>query len=159
MLKKLLLSSLILFYSCNYFQVEKVTSEEILEEELKTFSWDEVDTYPKFSSSSAVASSKEEEAKQFSNRIANSLNEDSKLRHIVVETIQKDTVLVHLKISSKGIITVKNILIDSITETQIPKLRNSLLEAFSNLPEVLPALKRGRPVQTEFTLPIKLQAQ
>ncbi len=157
MIKKILLFGLILLYSCTYFKVEKITSEEILEEELKTFSWNEVDTYPKFPNGETTKASKEEEAQQLSQQIASYLQKD--LQQIVVKAINNDTIVMHLSISAKGKVALKSVEIDSLTAVEIPNLKNYLNQSISNLPQLLPALKRGQPVHTEFTLPIILQAQ
>ena len=36
--------------SCSYFEKKKIDSQSILEQELKTFSWNEVDQFPSFES-------------------------------------------------------------------------------------------------------------
>src|SRR5690554_1163520 len=50
MIQRLLFVFLIvLTASCQFFETEKVSSEQIYEEEIQAINWTEVDTYPSFS--------------------------------------------------------------------------------------------------------------
>lgn len=43
-----IIGSLCVFASCQYFSTEKISSESIYEEELKSINWTDVDTFPAF---------------------------------------------------------------------------------------------------------------
>ncbi len=45
---------IVLFTSCEYFDKKKINSKDLLEEELQTFNWNDVDTYPTFSSCDSI---------------------------------------------------------------------------------------------------------
>ncbi len=48
-MKPLLLVFFILLTSCDYFQSKKVSTEQLLEEEMQAINWNDVDEYPSFS--------------------------------------------------------------------------------------------------------------
>ena len=50
---------IILLTACNYFEKQKVNSEDLLEEELQTFNWNEVDMYPRFSNCDSIIEKEE----------------------------------------------------------------------------------------------------
>jgi len=139
--------------SCEYFNVKKTSSEAILKEELQTFNWNEVDEYPSFSA--CDSSSTKQERKQcfetfLTAYITNSLQKDT----IIVTQDIKDTLLLQLQISETGILSLVNLKVDSLTNQEIPNIKELLRRGLDSLPEIFPATKRGQQVKTEFKLPI-----
>ena len=65
-----------------------------------------------------------------------------------------DTILVRLKIDNKGKSILTNIRSTDFIKQEIPKLDSLINSGIKNLPLLKPAIKRGMPVATEFTLPI-----
>lgn len=147
----------ILLSSCNYFDVKKTSSEAILNEELKTFNWSDVDTYPSFSSCDNEQS---EEAKKlcFQNTLRNVIYDQIQSDTIVVSEYLKDTIVIKFQISEKGKLSVLNMEIDSLTQKEIPNIEDLLNSSLDALPKIYPAIKRGQQVRTEFTLPVVIQA-
>ncbi len=143
--------------SCDYFDVKKTSSEAILNEELKTFNWSEVDVYPTFSSCDNESS---EDAKKlcFQNTLRTVIYNTIQSDTIVVTESLKDTVLIKFEISEKGKLSVVNMDIDSITTKEIPNIKALLQSSLDSLPTIYPAIKRGQQVKTVFTLPIIIQA-
>ncbi|WP_250433224.1 hypothetical protein [Hanstruepera flava] len=142
--------------SCNYFDVKKTSSEAILEEELKTFNWSDVDVYPSFSS---CDHEKSEEAKKlcFQNTLRQAIYKNIKSDTIVVSEYLKDTILIKLQISERGELSVVETDIDSLILKEIPNLKMLLHNSLDSLPEIYPAIKRGQQVKTAFTLPVVIQ--
>ena len=147
----------IVFTSCNYFDVKKTSSEAILNEELKTFNWSEVDVYPSFSSCDNEQS---EEAKKlcFQNTLRNVIYSEIKSDTIVVSENLKDTILITFQITEKGKLSVVNMEIDSLTQKEIPNIETLLHNSLNTLPKIYPAIKRGQQVKTEFILPVVIEA-
>ena len=147
----------IVFTSCNYFDVKKTSSEAILNEELKTFNWSEVDVYPSFSSCDNEQS---EEAKKlcFQNTLRKVIYDEIKSDTIVVSENLKDTILITFQITEKGKLSVVNMEIDSLTQKEIPNIETLLHNSLNTLPKIYPAIKRGQQVKTEFILPVVIQA-
>ncbi|WP_223032701.1 hypothetical protein [Hanstruepera marina] len=143
--------------SCNYFDVKKTSSEEILEEELKTFNWSEVDIYPTFSS---CDNEKSEEAKKlcFQNILRQAIYKNIKSDTIVVSEYLKDTILIKFQISERGELSVVEMDVDSLTLKEIPNLKALLQNSLDSLPEIYPAIKRRQKVKTAFVLPVVIQA-
>ncbi|MFH4963399.1 hypothetical protein V8G69_00215 [Gaetbulibacter sp. M235] len=145
--------SLLTLMSCEYFKVKKTSSEAILKEELQTFNWNEVDEYPSFSvcDSSATKQEREQCFETFlTTHITNSLQKDT----IVVSQDIKDTLLLQLQISETGVLSLVNLKMDSLTNQEIPNIKELLTNGLDSLPKIFPALKRGQQVKTEFTLPV-----
>lgn len=153
----LLLITLILS-SCQFFETEKISSETFYEEELKTINWNEVDSYPVFkhcASSSDKESVKHCFQSTLNSEILNTLQE----RNLIVHKDINEKFLVHIQVSENGMLTVFDIEMDSLTKLKFPKLASWIRESVDNLGAPLPALKRGIPVKTKFTLPIVLKTE
>lgn len=139
--------------SCDYFNAKKITSEEIYEEELKTFNWNSVDTYPTFSACDTFET-KAEKKTCFENTLSQHITTSLQTKTIIVSQDIDDTVVLEFQISETGEISIKHIAINEIIETEIPDLKNWIANSLNTLPQVFPAIKRDQPVKTEFKLPI-----
>lgn len=134
-----------------------MSSQDIIDEELQTFNWSEVDQYPSFE---ACNSSSETVRQQcFQKKITKHIMEHLSKRPIVVTKTVNDTIEITFLISEKGSITVQNIESDSLTKTQIPNFNKILDKSIKDLPTIFPAIKRGQQVKTEFKLPIIIKVK
>ncbi|WP_452600778.1 hypothetical protein [Pontimicrobium sp. MEBiC06410] len=139
--------------SCNYFDAKKIATEDILKEELKTFNWNEVDAYPVFAS--CENSIEKKDRKQcFENTLSSYITNSLATETIIVTQDINDTILLELQISEVGALHLKSIKVDSITRVEIPNIETLLYNSLQSLPKIYPALKRDKPVKTEFKLPI-----
>ncbi|WP_411767268.1 hypothetical protein [Winogradskyella sp. A3E31] len=143
----------ILLVSCNYFEKQKVNSEDLLEEELQTINWTEVDAYPSFSSCDSV-SEKEARRECFQSTLINHVNGYLSQQNLVVSEDIEDTITMKLSIDKSGQLSVISIQSKPETQTEIPEIDSLLTESLVSLPKIYPAIKRGQQVDTEFTLPI-----
>tara|TARA_R110002049_G_scaffold305738_1_gene503143 strand:- start:14728 stop:15204 length:477 start_codon:yes stop_codon:yes gene_type:complete len=139
--------------SCKYFDVKKTSSEAILNEELQTFNWKEVDTYPTFSSCDSLASKMENE-RCFEHTLTAHITDYLQKETIVVTQDVHDTILLDFQVSEMGKLSLLHSKIDSITLQEIPNIQELLLLSLDSLPKVFPAIKRGQQVKTQFKLPI-----
>lgn len=144
---------LFMLISCEYFNVKKTSSEAILEEELQSFKWNEVDEYPAFSTCDANAS-KEDRKRCFETTLAYSIVNRIQKENITVTQDIEDTIMIKFEISESGQLTLLNIKTDSLTIQQIPNIENLLVRSLDSLPKIYPAIKRSQQVKTEFTLPV-----
>lgn len=142
--------------SCNYFNVKKTSSEAILEEELETFNWNQVDVYPSFETCN-TSTDKESKKKCFQNTLTETIFKNLTSEKIVVTQDIQDTILVHFQISETGELHLIDAKIDSITIVEIPNIEALLHQSLDFLPKIYPAIKRGQQVKTQFTLPIQIQ--
>ncbi|MFD2726081.1 hypothetical protein [Hyunsoonleella rubra] len=147
---------LILFFalsSCEYFNVKKTTPEAILKEELKTFNWDEVDTYPSFSECDKLQSRAEKKS-CFESTLYAEISGFLQNQIIVVTEDVNDTLQLEFKLSDQGELVLLKTEMDSLTQQQIPELESLLQKSLDSLPKIYPAIKRGQQVTTEFKLPL-----
>lgn len=148
-----LLFLLLILSSCNFFEAKKISSEEILNEELKTFTWNEVDEYPIFDTCDSTALIEHRKA-CFQNTLIENMSKRLFASPITVTQSVNDTILVHFKISEKGIIEITNTEINNLLIQEIPEIETMVYQSIDSLPNIYPAIKRGQPVTTEFKLPL-----
>lgn len=144
---------LLLATSCDYFEKKKVHSEDLLEEELKTFNWNEVDTYPTFSSCDSITV-KEDSKICFQQTLIGSVNQFLEAQNIVVSEDINDTIRLKIVINNKGVLEVESIKVQPETLVQIPGIDSLLRQSLKTIPKIHPAIKRGQQVTTAFELPV-----
>lgn len=144
---------IILFVSCDYFEKQKVNSEDLLQEELQTFNWNDVDTYPTFDSCKSI-SSKDQSLLCFQNTVINHVNTYLEAQHLIVSEDVNDTIRLKLIISNKGVLEIEHIAIQPETQFQIPEIDSLLRQSLNTIPKIYPAIKRGQQVTTAFELPV-----
>jgi hypothetical protein len=147
---------LLCLYSCDYFDKKKVNSQDIVNEELQTFNWNDVDEYPSFKTCESL-SSKQESKQCFETTLITHITNKLSDEIIVVTENVEDTVVIKFHISETGNLSVLNIKNKETTKEQIPNLDSLLHKSLDSLPRIFPAIKRGQQVKTEFTLPIVIQ--
>lgn len=152
-----LIIAFIALTSCNYFDVKKTTSEAILNEELKTFNWSEVDEYPTFVVCEGEAN-KESKKSCFQNTLIQTISANLQTDTILVSQSLNDTVVIKFQISEKGQLSIQDFYVDSLTLIEIPDIKKLINASIDSLPPIYPAIKRGQQVKTAFTLPVVIQA-
>jgi len=145
------------FTSCEYFNVKKTSSEAILNEELKTFNWNDVDVYPTFSVCDSIES-KQQKTACFTNVLTTHILQHLQNETIIVTHDVTDTIHLKFQVSETGLLSLLNIEVDSIVTQEIPNIQALIYSSLDSLPKVFPAIKRGQQVKTEFELPIIIQA-
>lgn len=136
--------------SCDYFNKKKIDTKEILNEELKSINWNDVDEYPTFT----ICDSSDNKQSCFEDVLRNRLNTYLSKQNIVVTEDISDTILLKIHIDNKGNFTLKDIVSSEVTKAQIPQLDSLLRHSFDSLPKIYPAIKRSQQVATEFNLPV-----
>jgi hypothetical protein len=148
----------LLCISCEGIITQKKSSEEFLEEELKTITWDDVDTYPLFEGCNEN-DSKGMQKKCFENFIHNHINRHLNQEQLISTTPISDTLMISLQLNANSELSVLGIEGDSLTFSTFPELKERLSESLNSLPRAAPALKRGVPVNTQFTLPLVIKTE
>ncbi|NNE31563.1 MAG: hypothetical protein HKN40_04260 [Winogradskyella sp.] len=143
----------LLLTSCDYFEKQKVYSDDLLEEELKTFNWNEVDAYPTFSSCDSLTA-KEESKICFQNTLLSRVNDYLEHQNLIVSKDVNDTISLKIIIDKNGSLVVDSIRIKPETVYEIPEIDSLLRQSLSELPKIYPAIKRGQQVTTTFLLPV-----
>ncbi|MCA0131586.1 hypothetical protein [Winogradskyella alexanderae] len=148
-------SLFVLFFvtSCNYFEKEKVYSEDLLKEELQTFNWNEVDTYPTFSTCDSLTR-KEDSKRCFQNTLITKVNTYLNEQNLVVTNDVSDTIILQLTIDKSGNLSVESIAYKPETKMEIPEIDSLLINSLKTVPKIYPAIKRGQQVTTSFEFPV-----
>ena len=136
-----------LLNSCEYdFQIDrKISVDEFINEELKSFNWNEVDQYPVFENCLEL-NDVSQKNKCFVETITNNFTANLKKNNLVLNRTLVDTVNMVLMVDKKGLISVESINI-------------SFNYTVSNLPKLYPAIKRGQQVDVIFTMPIIISTE
>ena len=145
------------FYACNYFEKQKISSDDIITEELNAINWNDVDEYPTFEQcrDAGVTERRACFEQELSKHVLIAL---SKHPRVVTSPIN-DTIYVTFKVLGTGEIEVLEISMDNDLVQQLPGIDTLIRASITNLPKIEPAIKRGQFVTTEFSLPILVQAQ
>ena len=147
----------LLITSCNYLDVKKTSSEEILNEELQSFNWKEVDVFPTFSSCDS-SSTLELRKICFQQTLTDHVMSYLSNEKLIVSKDVNDTVFIDFMLNDKGLISILDIQVDDATIEALPKLKEHLKRSIDTLPKIYPAIKRGQHVSTQFKLPIIIKA-
>ncbi|GAA3763743.1 hypothetical protein [Flavobacterium ginsengiterrae] len=148
----------IFFNSCQYFEKKVPSEKELLQKELKSINWKEVDEYPTVADCETITDKKERQKCFFdvmAQLIQEKLNVDSlSIIYPDLDTIQvKVTIFPNSKMKfepefQKDSVAYDTIRIDSILHARLV-----------DFPKVNPAIKRGLPVKTQFILPVIIKAK
>jgi len=152
----LMLFVTVLFFSCQFFDAEKISSETFYQEELKTINWEDVDRYPSF----AICEGYTEKATQkecFESTLISYLQASLKNKDLTTYSNIYKTIWLKFIISEKGEIIEQEISIDSSLQRDFPKLKQWVLASMDSIPSFTPAYKRGVPIKTHFTLPVVIK--
>ena len=144
--------------SCDYFNKKKVYTEDLLENELEMFTWNEVDEYPSFASCDTTVG-KNNKKQCFENTLRDVLNNNLSQYHIVVSEAIEDTVQLEITIDKEGEFSINSIKSSFLTKQEIPQLDSLLRQSLDSLPEIFPAIKRSQQVTTQFNLPVIIKIE
>lgn len=145
----------IICFSCQYFEKKKLNSDVILEQELQTFKWDEVDQYPTFETCDDD-NNYDGNKTCFESIFTTHISEVLKDSDMAFLDSENDTILVNFLVSKTGEITISNLYASQLSEVSIQNLNEILSASLLELPKLYTAIKRSQHVQTVFQLPIIL---
>lgn len=136
--------------SCNFFQKKELSNNVIID---TVIDFNSVDIFPLFPKCDSIPS---QEKQKICSQIKLSENIYASLMSVDIITSKKvnDTLLVTLIIDKTGVVSLSNIKSSEFIQQQIPNLNSLIENGIKELPMLKPAIKRGMPVATEFTLPI-----
>ena len=160
MRKTLIIILCFLFVSCEFdFQFDKkITVNEFITEELKSFNWNDVDQYPVFENCLEINSVKNKN-NCFVETITSSFRENLKTNNLVLNRTLIDTVRMVLKVNKSGKISIENITISDQNIKYTEVITKSFENTVSSLPKLYPAIKRGQEVDVIFNIPIIISTE
>lgn len=144
--------------SCQFFDTEKVSSDVIYEEKMKTIEWDQVDNYPAFPTCKEYAE-KEAQKNCFETTLNTYVSEFIARKNLITASDINSVVHLDFTISRTGEIVDLQIAMDSTLLQEIPSLKEWLTHSIDSLPELEPANKEAIPVATKFTLPVVIKSE
>lgn len=160
MRETLIIISFFLLNSCQFdFKIDrKISVDEFINEELKSFNWNEVDQYPVFENCLGINSISEKN-NCFVETITESFKENLTNNSLVLNRTLVDTVNMILKVDKTAELSIESINISSQNIKYKEVISRSFNKTISNLPKLYPAIKRGQQVDVIFKIPIIISTE
>ncbi len=160
MRETLIIISFFLLNSCQFdFKIDrKISVDEFINEELKSFNWNEVDQYPVFENCLGINSISEKN-NCFVETITESFKENLTNNSLILNRTLVDTVNMILKVDKTAEISIESINISSQNIKYKEVISRSFNKTISNLPKLYPAIKRGQQVDVIFKIPIIISTE
>ena len=160
MRKTSLIFSFFFFLACDLdFQIsKKISVDEFVNDEMKSFNWSEVDQFPVFENCTQINETSEKN-NCFIRTISDSLSLNFIKNDLILNRTLIDTVFIKFKVNKKGIIEIENIEIGEKILPYKEVINQSFVKTAANLPKLYPAIKRGQEVDVTFELPILVSTE
>jgi hypothetical protein len=160
-MKKIVLTLLFLalfFSSCQYFEKQIPSENELLQKELKTINWKEVDEFPSVVDCDSINDKITRQQCFFqymTQLIQHKLSVDTlSVLYPELDTIEvKVTVFPNSRLVFEPLFPKDSVAYDTVKIDSILKAR------LVGFPKINPAIKRGIPVKTQFILPVILKVE
>ncbi|MDC1371955.1 hypothetical protein N8298_04170 [Flavobacteriaceae bacterium] len=143
----------LIFFSCDFTSNKELVVEDLVSNDLKTFNWNDVDTYPRFQNCDTIIN-KESNFDCFVNTITSNLQSNLINNSVVVNSSLSDTLIINFSVTNKGDIVLSELSNESVISKLNVLIDSIFKHTVSDLPKLYPAIKRGQPVKTKFILPI-----
>jgi hypothetical protein len=146
------------FNSCQYFDKQVPSEKDLLQKELKSINWKEVDEFPSVTECEKIENKTQREQCFFevmTQLIQERLSVDTlSVLYPELDTIEvKVTVFPNSRIIFEPLFPKDSVAYDTVKIDSILKAR------LVGFPKVNPAIKRGIPVKTQFILPVILKVE
>lgn len=147
---------LLVFNSCQYFEKQVPSEKTLLQKELKSINWNEVDEYPSVADCDKI-NNKKQRRQCFFEIMSKLIQEKLDLDTLSVLYHELDTIEVKVTIFPNSTMKFEpQFPKDSVAYDTI-KIDSILHASLVDFPKVNPAIKRGIPVKTQFVLPVILK--
>nr|WP_026708685.1 hypothetical protein [Flavobacterium frigidarium] len=147
-----------LFNSCQYFDKQVPSEKELLQKELKSINWNEVDEYPSFVDCNKM-DSKTERQQCFFQYLTTLIQEKIMVDTLSIMYPELDTIQVLVTVFPNSKLKFEpQFPKDSVAYDTI-KIDSILHARLIDFPKVNPAIKRGIPVKTQFILPVIIKVE
>jgi len=153
----ILFLSLFALHSCQFF--ERVPSKEVLlQKELKTINWNEVDEFPSVSDCEKI--SDEAMSRQcFFDFLSTTIQQKLAVDTLSVLYPELDTIEVRVTVFPDSTLKFEPQFPKDTVAYDTIKIDSILHARLIDFPKVNPAIKRGIPVKTQFVLPVILKME
>lgn len=140
------------FTSCEYFTKRENNNER----KLDSINFTSVDKAPSFKVCDSIYE-KTQKNDCFRSTMYSEITKSLSRQDITVKQEIDEIVKVVITVHSTQKISLKSIEASQSVYDQIPNIEKIIEESIKDLPSVFPAMKRGIPVTSEYTLPIRIQ--
>jgi len=145
-------------HSCQYIDKQVPSEKDLLQKELKTINWKEVDEYPSVANCEKIADKKQRQ-QCFFQFMAQLIQEKLDIDTLTILYPELDTIEVKVTVFPNATMKFEpQFPKDSVAYDTI-KIDSILHARLVDFPKINPALKRGLPVKTQFILPVILKAK
>ena len=141
--------------ACDWFSSREAKTQKMVEQELQSIDWNEIDQYPLFDDCDETVS-KTAQRECFENTLLLHFSMTLQDFEFVLDKDIEDSIYVDFLVDKEGGMTVLDIEEHSAIREQIPEFNGIITQSFKSLPRVAPALKRGIPVNAKFRIPLVL---
>lgn len=158
-MKRLLPILLLLFLqSCQYFEKQVPDEKELLDKQMKEINWNEVDEYPSVSDCEKLTDAAQRK-QCFFEFLTTTIQEKLAVDTLSILFPKLDTIEVKVTIFPNATLQFEpQFPKDSVAYDTI-KIDSILHARLIDFPKINPAIKRGIPVKTQFTLPVIIKSE
>lgn len=151
--KILSLTLLFLFVSCQYFDKQVPSEDELLQKRLNEINWKEVTVYPSVAECDSIFD-KERKKECFFNYLSQIIQNKIAPDSLTVNASIIDTIDVRVTVSADSKITFEPLFTSDSTSYNKAKIDSVIKSRLVDFPKIEPAQKDGIPVKTQFLLPV-----
>ena len=156
-LKKLLFILFVfLLQSCQFFDSKVPNEKKMLEQELKAINWKQVDEYPTVEKCDLLIN-KIQQRQCFFDFMTQTIQQKLAIDAVKLSNLKADTIQVTVTIFADASLQFKSQAVNAAADGNNQEIDSILKEKLADFPKIIPALKRGIPVKTEFVLPVILK--
>ena len=160
-MKKIILTLLlapVLFSSCQYFNKQVPSEQELLQKELNSINWKEVDEFPSVFGSDTIEN-KTERQQCFFEYMTQLIHHKLSVDTLSVLYPELDTINVKVTVFPNSRILFEPLFPKDSVAYDTVKIDSILKARLVGFPKISPAIKRGIPVKTQFILPVILKVE
>lgn len=148
----------VFFNSCQYFDKQIPSEKELLQKELKSINWKEVDEYPSVVDCEKI-DNKAQRQQCFFEVLTQLIQEKLSVDTLSVLYPELDTIEVKVTVFPNATMQFEpQFSKDSVAYNKI-KIDSILKARLVDFPKINPAIKRGIPVKTQFIIPVILKVE
>jgi hypothetical protein len=143
----------LLLVSCEWFPSREARTRQLVEEEIRSINWNEVDQFPLFEACDETAP-RAEQRECFQNTLVMHLSMALQDFEFRTEGPLSDTLYVDFMVDNQGGVSVLSMEENEALSRENPEFERIVSGSLRSLPRLQPALKRGIPVATRFRIPL-----
>ena len=152
----LILALIFLLCGCQWLPSREKRTQKLVDQELASINWNEVDQFPLFEACDESVS-KEEQRQCFERTLLMHFSMTLQDFEFQTEQSLKDTLFIDFLIDNQGTITILEIEENAAIRNENPEFEGIVSRSLKSLPRIQPALKRGIPVATQFRIPLVIR--